>query len=681
MNHPKVYTPNWYLEHVNMKKDNPFENNYLSQKEFDALQLRERIPTIELAKKLRLSRKMNSRDRIDLDLTPYHKLPLKMIGKQKVLFVYAIAPTQSGKTLLAQIFVADRIEQSPGSLLYCLPTEASGRVQFNEKIISLIQESEMLYKHVVQPEKQTMTLKSIKLDNMTIYPAWSNSAQSMNSVTCIGGVLDEIRLMPTQLPDGGNAIEYMWDRIKTYVRSGAAQFVGVTTPSHEGDLMHMQLGKPMTQELWFQSECPSCGKMQILDIYENFQFDDRNQIYLPECRCKYCSGLFSDSKEKRPMNARGYYGRSEEEGKLREHFDPIVEDQVMIFRWTSEVSPFTDFKQIADKYTIVKDDYAGLTNFNQCWRARFERQNESEITPAMLAERISSKIKRATVPDWTKVLTAGVDSQGDGYYWCVEAHGSDKRSAIIEYGKIDSHHLIDSAETVRKLFRTNFERKIYTTAKGSKWAIGLWALDTQGNRTSQNYEAIEGFQKCVPCKGANAKQEENMKLAANAKLTGLYLVNTFNYLVLTDKICMSEQFSLAEGTGRGFMRQYCNLRVVLESKKDKYGNTGKWAQKFGQCDWRISHMHCQIALDVKMSYGTSFRDDLELPDFSYNPIEIITDIPDSERGSAMSYNDKLGSQKKKPKHEQDDYQHSDNYANSSDTDEGYGDFSQSGFQM
>ncbi len=627
----------WWYKILKENNSLDYSNTYLSRDEFECFQLKERIPTIELASRLTLSLKNNSRAKVDLDLTPYHKLPLKMVGVPGVLFIYAIAPTQSGKTLLLQIFLADRVDQCPGGFMQIFPTQDSGRILFEEKVISLVEDTPMIARHIVEPRRQTVAATAIKLNHMTIRPAWSNSAASMNSVTCVSGGLDELRLHTVQLSDGGNSVEYLEDRAKTYLSQGKCQFMGVTTPSHEGDLMHMQLDKPGTQELWFMSECTSCGKMQVLDIYENFIYDEVTRIYEPHCMCKFCNAEFNGRNEKRDMNSRGYYGKWEEQGKLREDIDPLEPSHSIVFRWTSEVSPFTSFQHIADKYAKVKDDYAGLTNFNQCWRARFEKQQESTVTMEDLSRRIG-KYPRCEVPEWTKVLTAGIDTQGDGFYWCVTAFGSNKRSAIIEYGKISSHHLIDSSEIVRRLLIVNFERKIYQTKKGKKWAIGLWAIDTQGNRASQVYEACLGLQKCVPVKGASMKQDENIRVTKNTPiLDELYLVNMYNYLVLTDSVCMSDNFHLPTGTGKGFMRQYCNLRIVKDVKKDKYGNEVKFPQKFGQCDLRIAHNLTEVACDVKMVYGTSFRDDLELKDFEYNPIDNIIINPDEDTGQVRGY--------------------------------------------
>jgi len=164
----------------------------IAQDELDLLYLPVRKPASEIANTMRVPSKSNVFDRIDLELTPYLKLPISLIGKSKVKWIYIIAPTQSGKTVFLQTVVADSIAQDPGTLMYILPDKISGQKALKEKVIGLIDSTPYLAKHKTS-DKLYMT--EIRLDNMSIYPGWSGSLASLSSTPAKRVVLDEVRLM------------------------------------------------------------------------------------------------------------------------------------------------------------------------------------------------------------------------------------------------------------------------------------------------------------------------------------------------------------------------------------------------------------------------------------------------------------------------------------------------------
>ncbi len=591
----------------------------MSRDEFEALKMKARYPALQVAKNLRLDPNKNSRDRIDFSLTPYHLKPIELMGDPDVQWIYAVAPTQSGKTLLLQVFVADTIDQDPGTMLYVLPDKISGEKQFKEKIITLIQHSPELAAHILQPEKTSLTLKGITLDNMSIYPAWSRSPASLNSNTCIRVVLDEIRLMPLLVKNETNAIEYCEDRITTYSLGGRGQCLGVTTSAVEGDLMHQQIGRPYHQMFWWAYVCQHCNKTQVLDIYENFERNTETGLYLPECKCKFCGEPISDRYEKRELNSNCLYVHNNDLGLMEKEIPPFKKDKSVIFRWVSENSPFRSFKEIAEKYEKCVGDYAAMMNFDQCWRARFHKKSVSKINKKDLL-RQSNEIEQGVVPDWCKVITAGIDSQGHGFVFWVMAHGENRRRHLIDAGTLESYAELDSEAKVEKLLRDNFEEKIYKSESKKAWAISSWAIDTGGNRTSQVYGACKNFKKVVLCKGR--KIETDIRLSKVEKVM-LWLVNTNNYLERSEGILLGEEFTFYKGVTEDITRELCNIRKEKDAKQTKEGEDIYIWKRYGSFDHMMAFLHCLICLDIPWQGGPKLKDRLEVKSFIYNPIDYI----------------------------------------------------------
>lgn len=597
---------------------------YLSESAYNSLMIKERYNALEVVKKLRLSTKMNRFSNIDLDLTPYLKFPVSLIGLAEVDWIFGIAPTQSGKTLLLQISIADMIDQESGTAQFIFPDAVSGRKLFEEKLLKFIEENPFLDDHVLEPRKDSLAMSGVKLDNVSIYPAFAKSPQSMNSLTCLRVFMDEIRLFPKYVKAETNPIEYGEDRTTTYQDCGRAQHYGVTTPAYEGDLMHSQIGRPFTVEYWWAHCCPLCNRWQVLDIYENFVQDPVTKLYLPHCLCKYCKKYeFNDSNKKRDLNSQGRYIKWHQQGLYYEEVGQPKHDKVVICRWTSESSPFRSFQRICDKYEKSRDDYSALNNFNQAWRARFIKRQKSNTSIEVLEERISKSIVKGVVPEWCKAITAGIDTQGNGFYFWVHAWGENK-SACIDSGLIDSHYLVDTTtEPVRKKLDRYMESKIYTAQNGKRWAIGAWAIDTGGNRTQQVYNAIEDFDKCVPCKGRN-KMDEAIRYTVTGKTNKLYLVNTEFYSDISDSHPFNDKWYLYKGFPTNHIKQFCNWRKEIEDKLNKRGEEIAYFKKFGQTDIRHAYIHALIAADTPIgNERIKISECLSDPFFEYNPVEVI----------------------------------------------------------
>ena len=86
--------------------------------------------------------------------------------------------------------------------------------------------------------------EQIRLQHMTIYPAWATSIATMNSFPMKRVWLDEVRLMSLAVGQESNAIKFAGDRLTTYFEYGIGQGYMVSSPSVEGDLLHQQAQYP-----------------------------------------------------------------------------------------------------------------------------------------------------------------------------------------------------------------------------------------------------------------------------------------------------------------------------------------------------------------------------------------------------------------------------------------------------
>lgn len=588
----------------------------ISQEELDLLYIPERVSALEVAEKMRVPQKSNVFSDIRLKLTPYLIDPISLIGKTRVPWIYLIAPTQSGKTVFLQTAVADSIDQDPGTLIYILPDEKSGKKALKEKVIGMIDETPDLAKHKVG--NRALSTEKIELDNMTIYPGWSGSLASLSSTPAKRVILDEIRLMKLAIGEESNAIKLAGDRLTTYMEMGLAQGFGVSTPSVEGDLLYQQTKTPGTTVLHWAIRCETCGNIAVLDFFKNIKFDKKTKKVT--CSCTECGHIWDDKKDmKQSMNACGEYVKVDKNGNIEQVNIEELEGQV-VFWYDSLVSPFRSFERIWNEFIKTRGNVNDYKNFWQCWLAKFWIDDVSKTSVSLLEKHIVES-ERGDVPEWCKFISAGVDTQDKGFYVTTRAWGGGRKTRIIDQFFIDCNMNVSTEEELKRIFKRDIENRVYSKfiekdKPPESWQIGAWAIDTGGHRTKEVYAACAYMERCIQVKGKN-NQDVTIKKSTDKKLD-LWLVRTEEYLNETESRAEMEEFEIFRGIEKDFLRQWVNIRKSKKTNKQTGEETVIW-KYIGQFDYRMADVHTFICLDIPTPMGT-IRSRLEEEDFSYNPI-------------------------------------------------------------
>lgn len=607
-----------------------------SEKEYHSIRIKDKYPASEVANIVRFDNVKSYSDRLDLGMTPYLVLPIECIGKKGVYWLTCIAPTQSGKTAFLQVFVADSIDQSPGNMLYIMPTGKTALRGYADKILSMIEKTPELYEHVLYPKRDNLLKTITRLDNMSIYPCTSGSIPEISSITCVRIALDEVRSMGVSVGVESNVIKLAEDRLTVFLPEGLGQGASVSSPSIEGDLLHLQTTKPFTVVLHWYTECPECHKMQKLDFFKHmFTNHSKEQgNVLKTCHCLFCNAQFDDSDQKRHMNKTGKYGIDGLDGVHIDNFPEPILDRYVIFWWTSMNSPFRSFEDIYMAYISALVKYEDMINFLTCWLALFLKNEVTKFNVNILKERVSI-LPQGIVPDWTKVITCGIDTQDLRFYYVTEAWGSAHQSHILDYGAFESNIREETIESVHELLQVNFEDRIYLTEDGVQWALGLYAIDMGGHKTMTLHKATKGLKKIIKCFGRN--KIDGIKYSNN----DCYLANTEMYLEKTDLRPLSPNFTIFAGEHTEFFRQFLNIRQIEEVNKKTGKKTFQWVE-YGQFDLRMAAVHSMIALNVGVGRkDNTFFAKLNQPNFIYNPIFPVLQKQIVEKKESIRDNQKI----------------------------------------
>jgi hypothetical protein len=222
---------------------------------------------------------------------------------------------------------------------------------------------------------------------------------------------------------------------------------------------------------------------------------------------------------------------------------------------------------------------------------------------------------------------AGVDTQDNGFYVTVRAFGDQRRTRVVTSFFIEHSMHIATGESIHELFKAQIEDVVYSTARGEKWKIAMWAIDTGGHRTKQVYEACDLCERVVKVKGSTPLQSVTIKYNSDINL---YLVRTYEYLEETELLSElgGSLYELPSNISEDFLYQWCNIRKVKERNK-KTGDEKTIWKKVGQCDYRFADIHSFICLDIETDFGT-FRTELEKDDFKYNPYEFKLKVEEKQ---------------------------------------------------
>ncbi len=585
-----------------------------------AILLPEKVSAKEIAKKIRISATTNVIDHIDLTLTPYHNFPLELVGRSDIETIGMLGGTQCGKSVFLQLVVADTILQDPGTLIYTFPDEKSAKKAIEDKIVGMCEKTALLWDRVAFPKKRNLSTSHMRFVDMHILPAWAGSLTTLSATPAKRGILDEVRLMGLTTGKEGNAIELLRERLTTFIDKGLGQLYLVSTPSVEGDLLYQQLDKPFTLVFYWYSKCPACGKFQILDFKKNIKWKHATAKDA-KCLCQFCRNEFLAENQKRTYSHAGQYGLEGQDGQTEIQDPHLVikeHDAKHIYCWFSSLdSPFRTFKRIAQKFIEVKDKIFDYRNFWQSWLGRFWQEYVSTLSLGALQDRICD-IPRAVVPDWCQTITAGGDTQDNGFYITFRAHGAGRRTHLLDSIFIAADmHTVSSTEVAR-LMKLNIEDRIFTSESGVKWQIGRWSFDVAGHRENEMKTVTSKLSKAIQIKGRNTNQ--NTLIRPSSEIENLYFARTYDYLEQSEIECVKEYWTLYNGVDDDYLTQFLNAQKLVETNPKTQEQKTIWG-KAGQTDYRMAEIHNFITLDLPFS-DASLRVYLEDPDWKYNPYEL-----------------------------------------------------------
>ena len=365
--------------------------------------------------------------------------------------------------------------------------------------------------------------------------------------------------------------------------------------------------------------CPHCGEY-ITFAFKQIKFPSEEGMSNEERAeqavyvCQECGCLITD-KDKIKMLRRGEWRDTKKtcEGKPRK----------VSFWLNALYSRFLTWKEIAMEFLDSKEDPEKLQNFVNSWLA--EPWEDTRLrTNADLVLEHQTQTKEFVVPDWAKMLTAGVDVQENCLYWTIRAWGDFLTSQNISHGQAFSFTELERI--------MNLE---YRTEDGSPMVISLALIDSGYNADSVYDFCVENSEWALPSKGSSNPMLSHYKMStinkAGSKAYGmnLVLIDTGKY-----KDMIAGRMRKPSGSGSwmvyaGCDREYAE-QVTSEHKVNVRTNNGKvkqvWVQKTTHAD--NHYLDCEVyamaaadLMGVRSLYLTEIEEKPKEKEEPYTPEE------------------------------------------------------------
>lgn len=574
----------------------------------------EKLTVSQWAEKYRiLDESSNFSGRWSNDVTPYLVGIMDAFNDPYVQEINFCKPTQVGGTEAMLNMLGWIIMSNPSPTMIVYPSDDLAKDTSNDRLKpSLTKTPEINERFYPNSSKEL----NLKFRGMKIYLRGSGSPGKLASKAIKYLFFDEIDKMDGASKKEASPYNLAKERTRTFTYS--KKIYTCSTPTLKTNYV-WQIHEEADEQRQFFVPCPHCGEY-ITFAFKQIKFPSEEGMSNEERAeqavyvCQECGCLITD-KDKIKMLRRGEWRDTKEtcEGKPRK----------VSFWLNALYSRFLTWKEIAMEFLDSKEDPEKLQNFVNSWLA--EPWEDTRLrTNADLVLEHQTQTKEFVVPDWAKMLTAGVDVQENCLYWTIRAWGDFLTSQNISHGQAFSFTELERI--------MNLE---YRTEDGSPMVISLALIDSGYNADSVYDFCVENSEWALPSKGSSNPMLSHYKMStinkAGSKAYGmnLVLIDTGKY-----KDMIAGRMRKPSGSGSWMVYSGCDReyaeQVTAEHKVNVRTNNGKlkqeWVQKTTHAD--NHYLDCEVyamaaadLMGVRSLYLTEIEEKPKDKEEPYTPEE------------------------------------------------------------
>lgn len=517
------------------------------------------------------------------DITPYLTGVMDEFNNYETEKIIFVKPTQIGGTEALQNMIGYIVMQDPSPTMIVYPTDTLAKSVSENRLQHMLKATPEIAKKF----DENSSLLELQFDSMYISLTGSNSPSGLASKPIRFLMMDEVDKYPGASSKEADPIKLASERTKTFHNKKI--YITSTPTLKTGHIWKEKEAADI--EKHFFVPCPHCGEY-IEFKFQNIRFpDDEGMSYADRAEfatyvCQECGCLITDN-DKHNMLKLG-------EWRTVRHNTKYVRN--VAFWINTLYSPFVRWSDIAKEFLVSKDDPEDLQNFVNSWLAEAWEDTKLKTSAELVLER-QTELPAYVVPQWTKLLTAGVDVQENSLYWSIRAWGEFLTSQNIAHGQSLSFEEIDRIMNMQ-----------YMTEEGDPMVVNLCLIDS-GDQTDIVYDfcALHSDY-ALPVKGSSHAQLSHYKLSMVNKTDSraygmqLVLVDGGRY-----KDMIAGRMQRPNGKGSWMVYSGCDMeyatQVTAEHKvnvKTPGGTKQVWQKKSSHADnhYLDTEVYALAAADV-----------------------------------------------------------------------------------
>lgn len=517
------------------------------------------------------------------DITPYLTGVMDEFNNYETEKIIFVKPTQIGGTEALQNMIGYIVMQDPSPTMIVYPTDTLAKSVSENRLQPMLKATPEIAKKF----DENSSLLELQFDSMYISLTGSNSPSGLASKPIRFLMMDEVDKYPGASSKEADPIKLATERTKTFHNKKI--YITSTPTLKTGHIWKEKEAADI--EKHFFVPCPHCGEY-IEFKFQNIRFpDDEGMSYADRAEfatyvCQECGCLITDN-DKHNMLKLG-------EWRTVRHNTKYVRN--VAFWINTLYSPFVRWSDIAKEFLVSKDDPEDLQNFVNSWLAEAWEDTKLKTSAELVLER-QTELPAYVVPQWTKLLTAGVDVQENSLYWSIRAWGEFLTSQNIAHGQSLSFEEIERIMNMQ-----------YMTEEGDPMVVNLCLIDS-GDQTDIVYDfcALHSDY-ALPVKGSSHAQLSHYKLSMVNKTDSraygmqLVLVDGGRY-----KDMIAGRMQRPNGKGSWMVYSGCDMeyatQVTAEHKvnvKTPSGTKQVWQKKSSHADnhYLDAEVYALAAADV-----------------------------------------------------------------------------------
>lgn len=475
----------------------------------NVLKHQEPLSVSQWAEKFRvLDDSSNLAGRWSNEITPYLKEIMDTLNDPDIRKTFFCKASQIGGTEALVNMICYIISQCPAPAMIVYPNDDLAKDISNDKLkpaFRLIPEIRKLFL-----ENSSKELR-LKFETMTLYLRGAGSPSKLASKPIKYLFFDEIDKMGGASKKEASPYNLALERTKTY--KPLEKVYACSTPTLKTNYI-WDLHDTADEVRHYFVKCPHCGEFIEL-LYEQIRFvkdEEKTMSNYERAQtavyvCQKCGCEIVDT-DKPGMLRAGEWRAVKKRG--------IGKPKTVGFWLSSLYSVFLKWSDIAEEHLNSKDDPEKLQNFTNSWLAEPWEDTKLKTTEELVMER-QTELPEFVVPNWARMITAGVDVQETSLYYSIRAYGEYTTSQNITHGQVLSF------ADIEQVMNSEFQ-----TEDGRRMIVNLTLIDS-GYQPDATYDfCIDNSDWALPCKGASNRMADRYRISKvdkpNSRAYGMQLV-------------------------------------------------------------------------------------------------------------------------------------------------------------